>query len=63
MARQAVMKLIYGNTIRGIMPSKGVEKLVNYKDFYKKQYNLTCKRSCCWRYNRRKIVTKIKFLK
>ena len=30
MARQAVMKLIYGNTIRGIMPSvKSIEKL-NY---------------------------------
>ena len=42
MARQAVMKLMYGNSIRGIMPSvKGVEKikLSDVKDFYKKQYN------------------------
>tara|TARA_B100001741_G_scaffold313814_1_gene322277 strand:- start:2445 stop:5249 length:2805 start_codon:yes stop_codon:yes gene_type:complete len=42
MASQAVMKLMYGNSIRGIMPSvKGVEKikLSDIKDFYNKQYN------------------------
>ncbi len=42
MARQAVAELMYGNSIRGIMPSvKGVEKikLSEVKEFYKKQYN------------------------
>jgi zinc protease len=44
MARQAVMELMYGNTIRGTMPSvKGVEKikLSEVREFYKKQYNAT----------------------
>jgi len=42
MARQAVTELMYGNSIRGTMPSvKGVEKikLSEVKEFYKKQYN------------------------
>ena len=42
MARQAVAELMYGNSIRGTMPSvKGVEKikLSEVKEFYKKQYN------------------------
>ena len=42
MANTAMMELLYGNTIRGVMPSvKGVEKikLSEVKEFYKKQYN------------------------
>ena len=42
MARQAVAELMYGNSIRGTMPSvKGVEKIKisEVKEFYKKQYN------------------------
>ena len=42
MANTAMVELLYGNTIRGVMPSvKGVEKikLSEVKEFYKKQYN------------------------
>ena len=41
-SRQAIMELMYGSTIRGMMPSvKGVEKikLSDIKEFFKKQYN------------------------
>jgi zinc protease len=42
MAREAMSKLLYGKTIRGVSPSvKGIEKLKlsDVEDFYKKQYN------------------------
>ena len=42
MSSQALSELMYGNTIRGVMPSvKGIEKikLSEVEEFYKKQYN------------------------
>ena len=44
MAQEAMMKVLYGKTIRGTMPTvKGVEKLKlsDVKEFYNKQYNST----------------------
>ena len=44
MAQEAMMKVLYGKTIRGTMPTvKGVEKLKlsDVNEFYNKQYNST----------------------